>query len=445
LFSAAGASPHEEARRMVALARALLDGDDPETASESAWEALEGTARAVFDPVWRGALPLAALEVAAGLTGLGRPKDYGVKPIWNLAWQISSAGEDETEEDALLDEETLEMIASMETDHGPEAARIFREGLEEDAREVRIRMGERARKIEATIEELVAQQPEERRERHRRIIRETYEAAGILRGVAPRGGGGRQATPEESAVADRIAPLGAGGQSRSELGEIRRILWQNRACGPAWEGLCMAFDVVGAGSHAGLDRLGAIAGAAPESPALLWLDEISCCVGREETRAARRAAALDALLASGRFGRNAPAIASSVRMGREMLEERGDKVHDAWLRLAAVTRHEIKMPRLGEDTSPVERAAIRRAARGGDKLAKLVLDMEKQSERIVEAERSEADQEGPFHGLGAVPKDIESALDEAAHYTVMGFRELYGLELLRDALPKLEQALSAGG
>jgi hypothetical protein len=204
----------------------------------------------------------------------------------------------------------------------------------------------------------------------------------------------------------------------------------------------MAFDVLGAGSFASLDRLGALVDGAGGSPALLWLDEIACRVAREQGRAARRAEALDALLGSGEFGKNAATLAISVSLGRKALEENGDRAHDAWLRLAATRRADPPSGvRLGEDMPPAERTAIRKAARRGDGIAQMLLEMEEQHAALGRVEREDAEREGPFYGLASVPAEVDQAIEDVAHAMVLGFRELYGLELLRDALPRLVHAL----
>jgi hypothetical protein len=407
LFAAAGAAPADEARRMIAAARAIMDGDDPDAAVELAWYAVDGAARAAFDLAEAGALPLAAVDVVAGLTGLSRPKDYGVKPIWSLAWELV----DEPAQDAaLLDEDTLEIIASMEAACGPDAARELRERFEKAERE------ERAGQDPGSAPE----PPAEGRERRR----------------ADRAATDRAWASERAALADRIGLLGAGGSSRADLREARPLLWLSRGAGPAWEALCMAFDAVGAASPVGLDRLGALADASPGSPAILWLDELACRLARERGRASRRAEALDTLLGSGAFGRNASAIALSIGLGRKALAEQGDRAHDAWLRLAASRRADTPRTAAYRDTlPPVDDAARRGAGQRGGGLARILPGL---SEGWARAER-----EGPFYELDDVPHDVDGVLDPIAHMMVLGFRELYGLELLRAALPRLEDALAA--
>jgi hypothetical protein len=53
------------------------------------------------------------------------------------------------------------------------------------------------------------------------------------------------------------------------------------------------------------------------------------------------------------------------------------------------------------------------------------------------------DLEGPFHGLDAVPREVDEMLDRALHYLIHGFREVHALELLRDGVPRLSAWLSS--
>lgn len=413
LFAAAGVAPADEARRLAAVARAVIDGEDPDSAIEHAWYAVDGAARAALDLAAAGIVPFAAVEVAAGLTAVARPKDYGVKAIWSLAWELSRLA---TGEDALLDEDALEIVASMEAACGPEAARELRERFAEAEREeraVRARSGDGAGDGAA--------------------------------GDGADGDGHAAPIDERVAMAYRLALIGAGGSSRADLAEARPQLWDHRdQAGGLWEALCRAFDVVGAGSFASLDRLGALAEAAPGSPSVIWLDEVACRVAREAARAARRSAALDAMLGTDAFGRNALSLALSVSLGRKALSEGGHRAHDAWLRLAATRRADPpRSPEIGENLPPGERAALRRAARRGDGIARLLLDMEQEHAALGQAQRDEVEREGPFYGLSDVPREVDTVLDDVAHKMMLGFRELYGMELLREALPRLEQALAA--
>ena len=83
------------------------------------------------------------------------------------------------------------------------------------------------------------------------------------------------------------------------------------------------------------------------------------------------------------------------------------------------------------------RAAVQRAARRGHPTALLLEGMERLGERLRASERADEEREGPFYGLLLVPPEIGDTLDEVAHHGVLGFRETYGLELLRDACPRL--------
>lgn len=423
LFAAVGATPADEARRLAAVARSVIDGDDPDSAIEHAWYAVDGAARAALDLAAAGIVPLAAVEVAAGLTAVARPKDYGVKAIWSLAWELWRLA---TGEETLLDEDALEIVASMEAACGPEAARVLRERFadaEREERAVRARSGDGAGDAG-----------------------DAGDGGDGADGAAPATRETREAPIDErAAMAFRIALIGAGGSSRADLAEARPQLWDHRdQAGGPWEALCRAFDVVGAGSFASLDRLGALAEAASGSPSVVWLDEVACRVAREAGRAARRAEALDAMLGAEAFGRNAVSLALSVSLGRKALSEHGDRAHDAWLRLAATRRADPpRAPEIGENLPPGERAALRRAARRGDGIARLLLDMEQEHAALGQVQRDGAEREGPFYGLRDVPREVDTVLDDVAHKMLLGFRELYGMELLREALPRLEQGLAA--
>jgi hypothetical protein len=224
------------------------------------------------------------------------------------------------------------------------------------------------------------------------------------------------------------------------------MLWINRDCGLAWEALCMAIDAIGAASFAGLERLHALAGENPKLPAVLWLDEIACRTAREDSRAEHRARELDALLCGPVYGKNARSVAAGSELGRELFEEQGTRIHDAWLRLAAAPRIEMpRIERLGEEMPAAERAAVRKAARRGDATAKMILHLEEGSDRMAAAERADEERAGPFYEFKRVPEDVSETIDSVMHCAMLGFRELYGLELLREALPELEEAVGKAG
>ena len=422
-----------EIRRMIAWCRLLFEDDAHETARYAAWHVPEGAVEPMVSRIRAGLVPPEAFEVLAGFTALVQPKEYRMRFIWAGAWELMDAESTEAADDgdvdpeSLLMEEELEEIAEIERSAGPEAADHFRQVLLEEIEDEQRRQRERAARFEA------------------RLAAEPH-----LRAVLPRPGsqGRRPRTqkpaaappPDRVAMADRVAPIGADGSRRYAACKVRPILWHNRTCGPAWAALCAAYDAVGAGSHAGLSRLRALADASPGSPAIAWLDEMAHRISGDDRRAAAAAARLDTALASGAFGMRDVRALSYVCITREqVMVEHGTAIGDAWLRLGAFHHHTkspLEDPSL--DMTPRERKAIARSAKAGDPTAQLITSMDVMLDHLKAAARRDEELEGPFHGLGIVPKDVEEPLDEALFYLTHGFRQLYALELLREALPKLE-------
>jgi hypothetical protein len=431
--------------RLAALSRAILDGDgDADELNDQAWEALRDAPRRALSGVQSGELPIAALSVLAGLTAVVHPQDYAMLPFWNMALEISVSHEEGTNEDSLLTPAELEMIAELEAEGNREIAQRLREDFEKYAREELEREKAQQKALEEKVAEEVARLSPEEGARFLAIYDEVSRSSDAMRGGRMRSPRGKQpkASPELVAWAERTGPLAARGSTLNEIADLRPMLWVNRGCGVAWEALCMAIDAIGAASFAGLERLHALASKHPGSPSVLWLDEIACRAARETPRAARDAEALDGVLSSSHYGKNASSLAICATLGRGLFEEQGTRLHDAWLRLAAVPRVHERIERLGEDMPESERARIRKAARKGDPVAKMLQHLEKGSERMASAERADADAWGPFDGVAGFPPDITQALDPVVEYAVLGFRELYGLELLQHALPELEEAIS---
>lgn len=380
-------------KKMCASARSLFDADDLEDVISDAWFNLEGAVATLFDDYLAGRVPLVALEAACAYSAILRPKSYGVRPIWQAVQAFCYAEEVDDGDD-----EEDEEIEAFERE-------IFEREL-------------------AKIED------EEEREQTRRALMPVK---------APKG---REILPEEAAFADRYGPLGIGDSSLYDVRKTRPILWHNREVGPVWEGLCAAFDALGGASHAGMERLSKVASKEGVSIAVLWLDEVVCRVTDNEAGAAKRRAELDARLADERFGKNRAKLPPVLRLARRKLGEDRAKVYDAWLKIPSILKAPERAGLLGEDKTPQEAAAIRRAAKEGDGVAKLILDMEEGARRIVEAERREEELAGPFHGMYGVPQEIGMPIEAALHYLLLGYRELLGLEYLVDALPRLEEAVA---
>jgi hypothetical protein len=253
------------------------------------------------------------------------------------------------------------------------------------------------------------------------------------------GGSERPAVADEALLAlGRVALIGAGGTFFTDAARVRPVLWSQRKLGAAWSGLYLALDAIAAGSFAGLDGLRALANAHPDSPAIVWLDEVAARLAHEDARAAARAQRLNSLLDTGAYGVNATELVGAVALGRRLFAEEGVRLHDAWLILTATARSVSSLPGPAIDDLPApRRAAIRRAAREGNELAKLVQKIDEMLADAQKAEREAEEREGPFHGLDLLPSAVREPIETVMHYAVLGFRECYGLELLRDAIPPL--------
>ncbi|APR88641.1 hypothetical protein A7982_13990 [Minicystis rosea] len=421
-----------EIRRMIAWCRLLLEDDPHATAHDAAWHVPEGAVEPLVSRIRAGLVPPEAFEVLAGFTALVQSKEYRMRFVWAGAWELMDTESKEAADDgdadpaSLLTDEELEEIAEIERSSGPEAAADLRQVILDEIADEQRRERERVERLEARI----AAEP------HLRAV----IAGPDGRGRRPRTQKPAAAPPPDTmATADRVAPIAADGARRYSARKVRPILWHNRTCGPAWAALCAAYDVVGAGSHAGLSRLRAIADASPGSPAIAWLDEMAHRISRDDRRAAAAAARLDTALASGVFGmRDVRAIYVVSATREQVMVEHGTAIADAWLRLAAFHRTETTIEDPPLDMTPGERKAITRSAKAGDPRAQLIASIDVMLDHLKTAERRDEELEGPFHTLGVVPSDVEEPLDKALFYLTHGFRRLYALELLRDALPKLE-------
>lgn len=425
-----------ELRRMLAWCRLLLDGERWQEALDDAWAVPDGAAPRLVARIRAGEAPPVAYEVLAGLTGVVLTKDYRMRPIWAGAWALMEPvgkGEDADDDpEALLSEDDRDELAEIERSFGRSAADVAREAILEELAGERKHRAERRAKREA----MMAEQPD--LAPYLRAAAAGPSARDLRRGRAPK----REApTPELLAAADRTAVLGVRSASRFEAREARPILWHYREAGAAWEALCAALDAVGAASHAGLDRLSALADAHAASPAITWLDAMARCVSRDDDRAAARTAHLDALLDAGAFGAHAR---EHLLVLRRVRDEQGLAVHDAWLRLGASRKGAAQREDPRDKLSPEQRRAILRGAKEGDPTAQLLVSMDAMYDRIVAEERREEELDGPFETLGDVPKDVEETIDGALHDLTHGFREAYALELLCEGVPRLEAWLREG-
>lgn len=411
--------------------------DDWQLALDGASQVPARAASPLLDRVRKNEAPPVALEVLAGLTGTIQTKDYRMRLLWEAAWAlIERPDSSQTPQGgpAITQEERAE-IARIQSSFGDKAAASALAQLERELEEVNRKIAE----LRSASDMSDAENPDIAMYLRARLA--GPQLADLKRGHAP-----ESETPpveEYEITAARVAPIGIDGASRSSARTARSILWRYRDKGLIWEALCAALDAVGAASHAGLERLRALADAHPDSPAILWLDEMACRVARDD-RAEARASQLTALLASGALGRNAPHLVYVLQHGREQeMAQHGVAIHDAWLRLGAMHRPAPRREDARDMLSPAQLAAIRRGAKQGAPAALAIVSMDVFFDRLVAEESREMDLEGPFHGLDSVPPEVEEKLDIALHYLIHGFRETYALELLRDGVPRLAAWLSS--
>jgi hypothetical protein len=254
--------------------------------------------------------------------------------------------------------------------------------------------------------------------------------------------------PAWYAASTRAALIGAGYQLHAQMAEARQTLYVNGEAGVGWQALCAAFDAVGATSHAGLEQLGALADAHPESPSMAWLDEVASWIARDDARAKRRKAQLNALLVEGPLGEGAFTAATVVQFGRSQLKERASWMQDAWLRLGGCKR----VAPVDPDDVPIEvglekiagtRAKLRKGNEAERAHAKQLDELDEMLRGWEAHRRATEAVYGPFYSLSRVPTEIREPLDNVTHYMLLGYRQTYGLELMRDGIPELERWLAA--
>lgn len=419
----------DELHRMLAWVDLLRDGEGWSDALDDAGKVPDGAAGPLVELILAGEAPPVALEVLAGLSGMIQTKDYRMLLVRAAAWDLIVT-RDESKGPGLTDEERL---AVEDPESGDEATlQRATVKLEAHLADLHRRLAEAEEK--AQHEAIASSDPVTGK-----FMRAQWtgpQASKLIRGQIP--AFGAQPPGERERTAARVIPLGLDGATRQSARETRPILWVYRDQGPVWAALCAALDAVGAASHAGLERLRALAEAHPDSPSITWLAEMSYRVARDQ-KAAGYAARLDALLGSGALGRNAPRFVYVLRHAREKeMEQKGLSIHDAWLRLGALHRPAPRREDARDQAPPALRAAIRRGAKKGLPGAVAITKMDALYDGLVAEEQREMELEGPFSGLNDVPEEVTQLLDHALHYLIHGFREAYALELLRDAAPRFE-------
>jgi hypothetical protein len=440
LVESASAGMLIEPQRLVQLGHAILEGKHLDWDVNQALPVVLCTAGPTLARVKAGELPAAALGALAGLGGFVQLGDYGMNAFWNIAVELLSPIAGNPTEGTLLTDEQLQSIAEVEANHGAEAADVLRTQLEEQAAHA---LGERAERRTALLQlpkeiaegmpelaKLVPFQDDELPEI--RLAQHLFRRRRLT-----------NAPSDHKAWADRIGPMGISVPRLDRIYAIRPLLWLHRSLGVTWEALCMAVDTIGGCSFASLDRLGSLATGNPSLPSLLWLDEIACRIAGEHRRAARRTQEFDAWLGMIRVhdGERSEPFASAVQDARALFTENASRIHDAWLSLAAEPPPEMPRVKPMEELPLVQHAAIRRLAKRGNADAKDVLELEEVAGELLAAERGQAELLGPFHEMKLLPEAIAGVLDPVLKEGMIAFRQLYGIELLRVALPMVEEAL----
>lgn len=204
------------------------------------------------------------------------------------------------------------------------------------------------------------------------------------------------------AVADRVAPLGVGGQSYYEWILARPQLYAMRHVGEPWLALMLACDALLGGSEPARVSLGSLAARAPTRAWLQFLAEMTERVaGVSDVRLATPS---EPLLLTGD-------VLSEVRC----MMRPGDmeKASAAWAELARPKPPWT--PAAGVDGAPTP-------------------------EEIGEEEQLRAEQ-GPFFDLRP-SAEVERTMIPPLWSMMLGFRQLYGLSLMYEALPQAEAWLA---
>jgi hypothetical protein len=242
----------------------------------------------------------------------------------------------------------------------------------------------------------------------------------------------RHARGEVVAAALLAAPIGAGDvEHHDELEEDRSWLSVQRLVHPAWNGMRLLLDACGAGSHAAVEELMSFTKERAQGrPWLLWLNEASLVIsGHAAARDAR--AALDRALAEDHA--NGELARSFIEIARKQLSgERLDRIHDAWLAQSAIV---AAPPNCARDEPDEEVAAQPKRMHSPEHIAAV-----KKTLAIVEeffrTTRAYDESLGPF-AYRYPPPEVGQALMSGLWAARIGFRALYGIELMRSALADL--------
>ncbi len=387
LFSKVGRRPLDpphEVARLHEGARQVLDGEDLGATLDSAFFLIQCGQFQLAEAVHHGEVPAAAFAVLAGLAGVVAPNDeFTMADMSSAVWSLAAATKKATSVASAL----------LPSAHATYPLPVDPWG----------RLGRRLTDWEGSR--------------------------------AP-------STPEHLALVDQAAPLSVGGITFAALAAQRPVAWFNRHVSVEWEALSCAMDVF-SGSVLARERIVALSNRVPDRAPLAWLAEVVLRLDRQPDAAERYAARVEARLAAGVF-RNTMGLAG-LEPYRDDLRRDPDGPGDAILHLAALPRR--GRPRmkdqLGEDVHPLG-PRLHRAARAGNDLAKALVAMEAVIEDDAIEVDWERDSQGPFHALFP-HESLIASLNVGIDAMMSGFRTLYALELLEQAMPTLGAWLAREG
>jgi hypothetical protein len=238
--------------------------------------------------------------------------------------------------------------------------------------------------------------------------------------------------PDCAGTARVLALLGTGSPFDTGLWRWRAPL-MGFGGEPHADALLDAIDVVGAGSRPAAARLFERARRHNELPSVVWLAEIAACTTGDDAELRRLRRVLDDLLDSDAFG-GSGLDASIVPLGRKELDGARAAIVAAFAELAALPRGSMPTVDNPESQAEMDELLATTATRIGVQQTLDTLDA--LTAEFEAAQRLQEVALGPFQNL-AVPGRIVAVMDVPNHYATLGFRELYGLEILRERLPEV--------
>lgn len=121
-----------------------------------------------------------------------------------------------------------------------------------------------------------------------------------------------------------------------------------------------------------------------------------------------------------------------VSLGRKSLDGEASALAEAWKTVSELPRE----PPLADPDAAEFLAELAEKGKRSAHHRRLLESVLAANAEAAEEERLALVSYGPFLHLRG-PRELGEVLDGPAHYAVMGFRELYGIEILQSALPEV--------